>query len=637
MMNRHTLRAKSLSSRAATAQNRALWLLLAAGLGLLAAAVASGEERGFSASRTDRFRGNLPPGTLVRVVNINGDVVAGSGREFSAVVTTTVMASSQARADEALEKARVTQSSEAEEYRLETRWPGHTQFRGHRKDFCRDCRVTVRYELVLPPGLSANLQTVNGDVRANGLDGDLEVHSVNGNLQVIGARRSLAAQTVNGRVDAVAAALPPAASWQLQAVNGSVIATLPTDAKFDWTASTMSGTIASTFALPPARDEATPAPPAAPVSPAPPRRPAHAAVVVSGDDTETLVDPEELSREIEESMREVEAQMRTTEKIVREVRVTLPERRYTASVGGGGAKIRANTLNGSITLLAAGTREADAKPLVVGRRTIVLTVPSVAIRVPGVRMRAPRVRVLAPSGMEPGDTSEDGPEIDADVVRGDISGDLISTSNGNYHVGHVSGKIKILTHSGEIHIASAGNGAEVKTYGGDIHVGSVQGDLRAQTMAGDIRALDVNGSAVVETSGGDIRINRIEGSASARTGGGDIVLPAVRGSVEAETGGGEVRVGILSRQVKNGISIHNAGGDVLLILPADFHGELDLEVEGPADPEEVLIRSEFPGVAITRSSDLHRASGLLNGGGPRVLVRTSSGSIRLRRGPAAGS
>jgi hypothetical protein len=644
MMSRHRADNDRLPSRAADAETRALWLLLAAGLALLlAAAAASGQERAFTASRTDRLQGTLPPGTRLRVSNVNGDIVASSGREFSAVVTTTVTASSQTLAGQILDKTRILQSSEDEEYRLETRWPGQTGPRSRQRRqnslFCRDCRIASRYELIVPPGFAASLQTVNGEVRVNGLDGDLEVHSVNGNLQILGSRRSLGAQTVNGRVEATAAALPPAASWQLQTVNGAVTATLPKDAKFAWSASTMSGTIASSFALAPGQDEAAlapVAPPAAPARPPRPQRAPRAAVIVSAEGDEALIDTEELAREIEESMREVEVEAREVERITRHVRFTLPERRYAATVGGGGATIRSSTLNGSITLLAAGTRAADAKPLVSSRRTIVVTVPRV-VHVPEVRLRVPLERLEASPRPERSETPEADEERQVEIVRGDIAGDLLSTSNGSYHVGHVSGKVRILTHAGEIHIASAGSGADIKTYGGDIRIGQVRGDLRAQTLAGDVRAGDVAGSVKAETAGGDIRIDRVTGAAIARTGGGDIVLPAVGGAVDAETGGGEVRIGVLSRLLKNGISIRNAGGDVVLTLPADFRGELDLEVDGPVDPEDIFIRSEFPGVAVTRGADSQRASGVLNGGGPRVLVRTSSGSIRLLRGPAAGS
>ena len=184
-------------------------------------------------------------------------------------------------------------------------------------------------------------------------------------------------------------------------------------------------------------------------------------------------------------------------------------------------------------------------------------------------------------------------------------------------------------------MASAGAGADLKTFGGDIRLGSVTGDLRAHTAAGDIRAGSVTGSLFAETSGGDIRVENIGGAALAETAGGDIVLAAVSGSVQAGTGGGDVRVGILSREIRGGVAIRNSGGDVTLTFPADFKGDVELIVAGSPGFNEALIRSDFPEVAVTRHPDSQRAAGALNGGGSKVVVRTTSGAIRLRKGPAA--
>ena len=185
-------------------------------------------------------------------------------------------------------------------------------------------------------------------------------------------------------------------------------------------------------------------------------------------------------------------------------------------------------------------------------------------------------------------------------------------------------------------MASAGSAADLKSYGGDIQIGPVAGDLRAQTLAGDIRVGAVAGSAIAETSGGDIRIAHVGGSADAKTAGGDIVLPGVAGGVHAETGGGEVRVVLISREARGGIAIRNAGGDVTLTVPSNFRGELDLTALD-ADADEKAIRSDFPEISVTRRAGSQQAAGTLNGGGPRVTVRTSSGSIRIRKGPPAGS
>jgi hypothetical protein len=73
-----------------------------------------------------------------------------------------------------------------------------------------------------------------------------------------------------------------------------------------------------------------------------------------------------------------------------------------------------------------------------------------------------------------------------------------------------------------------------------------------------------------------------------------------------------------------------------LTLPANFRGEVDLQVHG-AQAGDTLIQSDFPEVSLTRQRNWQRASGVLNGGGPRIVVLTHSGSIQLRKGPAAGS
>ncbi|HEY6050155.1 MAG TPA: hypothetical protein VIZ58_02835, partial [Thermoanaerobaculia bacterium] len=97
-----------------------------------------------------------------------------------------------------------------------------------------------------------------------------------------------------------------------------------------------------------------------------------------------------------------------------------------------------------------------------------------------------------------------------------------------------------------------------------------------------------------------------------------------------------IRVVVLARDPKNGVKVRNSGGDVTLTLPSNFRGEFELQASN-VDSDETAIRSEFPEIAVTRRAGTQQASGTVNGGGPKVVVRTSSGSIRIRKGPAAGS
>jgi DUF4097 and DUF4098 domain-containing protein YvlB len=665
MMNKTIDTPRQPLSSAERSERIALALLLVFGaiLMLVASRAAAEDRMPFSASRTDRFGATLGSRSTVRIENISGDIVARPGKTFSAVASLSVAATTQKRADELLARTVIEQTQEDQAYSLETQWPTTTrEWRGHRITPSRpsDGRITVKFEVTIPAGLTAVLKTISGEVRVFDVDGDLDVSSVNGNVHVEGARRSFKARTVNGRVEASAALLPAGASVDCRTVNGAVTLTLPKEAKFDFTASAMSGGISSTFPLP-ARPET------GLMSLARPGREKdkengreknketgreketeveregsqRRVVIRGGEDGENIVvDLREVQREIEQSMREVEIAVRRGLESTREAQIftLMPGREYTGSIGQGGAAVHASTLSGSITVLASGTREADAKPLVSTRKSF--TYPRMrVVQIPEPpeppEPPSPVVVPLQPR-VHPPTISISQPRIvrlpreEEDIERGDITGDFLSTTAGSgYRIGHVSGSVRILTRGGEIHVGSAGLTADLKTYGGEIRIGPVGGDLRALTMAGDVKAGAVAGSATAETSGGDIRIDGVKGALEARTGGGDVIVPSVGGTVDVQTGGGDVRLGLTVKQAS--IAVRNGGGDVILTLPADFRGDFDLLVSG-ASPEETTIRSEFPGISVTKRAGSQQASGSVNGGGPKVVVKTSSGTIRIRKG-----
>ncbi len=654
-------------SRSATRSERAdrlaLWIALV--LGLLLMLVSIGKAEQTTVTRVDRFNGTLGAGKTLHVENVSGDVIAAPGPAFSAVVTLTATAATAERANELLKKTQITSEHDDEGWSLETVLPGERPGRhdGRHGMPCSSCRLVARYELVVPPGVDVELQTVNGDVRIHDLDGEASLESVNGSIEVRGAKKGLSLQTVNGRIDAaVARALPRGTDVSLQSVNGNVMLTLPKDARFDFSASTMNGTIASTFPLPPRAGSA--------VWTVPPdegdgrgrsdgkaKGRSKPKVVVEDEDgnrqeidlsqldqeladsmKEIQVQIENNTRETEQQQREIERQQRQIEKQIRRIEIPNPQREYTGSIGKGGPEVRMETLNGKVLLLAAGTAEADAKALVSERRSFVVTVPDVRVHVATPHMvvapPSPPAPPAPPAARPPRAMPPAPPAIpdEGDVVRGDVAGDFLSTSGGDYRVGKVSGRVQILTHSGEIRVAGAGAGADLKTFGGDISMGPVTGDLKASTLAGDIIVGPVSGSALADTKGGDIRIDKVGGNLDARTSGGDIRVPRVGGGVRASSAGGEIRIGLAGCDGRGMVTIRNDGGDVTLGLPAECKADVELVVTG-ADDEDTAIRSDFAELGVSRRNGVQRATGTLNGGGEKIQVRTTSGTIRLRKGP----
>ena len=647
----------------ARADRVAVWILLVLGLLLMLAAVGKAEQP--VATRVDRFNGTVAKGNTIHIENVSGDIVASPGPQFSAVVTLTVSAATQQTAADILKKTQIVSEHDDGGWSLETVLPDSHPGRrnGNRHGLpCDRCRVVARYEVVVPPGVDAEFQTVNGDVRVRDVDGELSLESVNGSIDVQGARRGFSLQTVNGHIEAVATVLPDDASASLQSVNGNVQLTLPKAAKFDFAASTMNGTIASTFALPPKAAETITLPPGRHEmkvrvkAPKAEKDGSPRAVIEDEDGNSREVDLEDLDQELNASMKDIEVSiergMHDAEKGMRElnrlqrIEIPNPHREYSGSIGKGGAEVHMETLNGKVLLLAAGTKDADAKTLVSERRSFVVTVPNVHVRVPApvvaavpapapapaaapaapapAAPRAPRAAPPAPPAPPMG-------EFDQDTIRGDIAGDFLSTSGGDYRIGKVSGRVRILTHSGEIRLGGAGAGADLKSMGGDIVVGPVTGDLKASTQAGDIVVDSVTGTALADTNGGDIRIERVGGSLDARTAGGDIRVPRVGGGVRASSAGGEIRIGVTGHDIKGGITIHDDGGDVTLTLPADLKAEVELVVTG-ADDDENAIRSEFSELVISKRASIQRGTATLNGGGEKVVVRTTSGTIRLKKG-----
>jgi DUF4097 and DUF4098 domain-containing protein YvlB len=306
------------------------------------------------------------------------------------------------------------------------------------------------------------------------------------------------------------------------------------------------------------------------------------------------------------------------------VRVNL-NRSYEGTVGPGGASVRCSTLNGKVTVLAEGTKAADAKNLLPQERVLVVRTPDVHVRVPKVVV-VPPLPPVPPSHVR---VIQVGSE-DEETRVGDVEGDYTSASPaGDIVVGKVSGFAKIRSRAGQITLREAAKGASLSASGGDVKVETVGGDLDARTLGGNVTVGSVAGAAKLETMGGDITIRSAGGALQARTAGGDIVVKKAQGSVNAETLGGSIACELGGKTVSP-VELVSGGGDVTLTLPAGTRADVEIQVNG-ADSER-QIRSDFPELTIVRRGETLRGEGKLNGGGSKVTILATSGTVTLKRG-----
>ena len=636
-------------------EGRALvWALAIAALVLFSLAAglrAQAKEWNAKSSRTETFNASGDLKSL-SVETVNGRVEIAAGAAFRGDVDVTAWGATDSDAKKNLGDVKVRFENENGNLSLYTEEPGiHVRHSGRgwsvqsRDD--RNWRSETKYRITVPASLRVNVSAVNGAVAVTGVAAPVELTTVNGKISLAGGRRDAKLNTVNGAIEAGFTELPKGAALDVRTVNGAIALTLPAKAGFHLEGHTMSGEILSSFGFPAAvtpeadreREEANAAREKIRAEQRKIREEirhrerdkARDSDAKDGDE-DVVIDLSELNEAMGELNREMENLGR---EISRSITVNL-NRAYEGTVGDGGASVRVSNLNGRILVLAEGTTEAQAKRLTSPRSSRIVTVPPVP-NIPRIVVRehpappAPVVAGVAP--MAPIAPIPPDP-WGRSIVVGDVNGDYApAIASGDVTVGKVSGRVTITSRSGQIRLAGAGKGAEVSTAGGDVRVESVTGDLKATTFGGDIRAGSVSGDARLETSGGDVVVRSAGGSVNARTGGGDIVLKKVRGPVTARTSGGSITCEISGTAAPGG-ELSTSGGDVTVTLPANYKADVEVHVIG-GEPDSDSIVSQFPGISVSRRSGQIVGEGKLNGGGPKLVIRSSSGVVTIKKGPAA--
>ncbi|MHB8500540.1 MAG: TonB family protein, partial [Candidatus Acidiferrales bacterium] len=209
------------------------------------------------------------------------------------------------------------------------------------------------------------------------------------------------------------------------------------------------------------------------------------------------------------------------------------------------------------------------------------------------------------------------------IVAGNISGDAVLRSGGGHiRAGQISGRARLETDGGNITLKQAGSFVSVRTGGGQIDFGEVRGSVRAQTGGGGIRIITVSGPMEVESNGGSICLTRVAGAVQAATAGGNIQAWI---NPDAASSGGNVRLPGASQ-------LSSGAGDIVVFLPRNLAVNIDALVENgglsriDADPA-LLLNIQPLG---NRGSGPVRASGVLNGGGEVLKLRSTGGKIRLQ-------
>ena len=222
-----------------------------------------------------------------------------------------------------------------------------------------------------------------------------------------------------------------------------------------------------------------------------------------------------------------------------------------------------------------------------------------------------------------------GGNIDVGTVGGELS---VRTGGGSIKVMAAKGKINAESGGGNVNVVSGLQGATLETGGGSIEVQHCAGPLKVTTGGGSIELGEIAGPAEVETGGGSIRLSSATGLVRAETGGGSIELNGVP-AARAETAAGGIVAKFVSGSEKSDSVLETSAGDITVYLAAN----LSMTIRASIDlANGHKIRSDFSEIRVVSEGGewgpgSATAEGNLNGGGPVLKVRTTTGNINFIR------
>ena len=199
----------------------------------------------------------------------------------------------------------------------------------------------------------------------------------------------------------------------------------------------------------------------------------------------------------------------------------------------------------------------------------------------------------------------------------------LGTAGGDIKVADLQGVVEAHTSGGDLVLGHVTGPVTAKTSGGNINVASSAGNIDVRTSGGDVKIGDVNGTILAKSSGGDIEVHRAAADVNVSTSGGGIILDEVRGAVDAHTSGGNIRARF-AQQPRHDSTLWTSGGTVTVELAPSVAVDLDAHTSGGNVDSDVTV-------AVVGKITGEELRGKINGGGPRLVLRSSGGSIRLRK------
>ena len=211
-----------------------------------------------------------------------------------------------------------------------------------------------------------------------------------------------------------------------------------------------------------------------------------------------------------------------------------------------------------------------------------------------------------------------------DVTLSNITG-TVKARGGDIQISNVGGEVMAqASSSGDITLKGCQDNVDVQASIGDIDLTNITGTAKAKTgSSGTIQVTNVGGAVQAEASIGNLYFSDVKGSVWGRTGSsGNITLKNCQGGVDVMTSIGDIRAEVTSQLSRQWTVETSGSGEITAILSPQIAINIDAQTNRGSISSDFLVQG---------SEAKNSLKGTINGGGPLVKLRASSGNIRLQR------
>jgi len=128
-------------------------------------------------------------------------------------------------------------------------------------------------------------------------------------------------------------------------------------------------------------------------------------------------------------------------------------------------------------------------------------------------------------------------------------------------------------------------------------------------------------TVMLKTQNGEVRMENLQGRLTASSTNGGVIGSGLSGSVDASTVNGGIQMDLTA--VTGDTRLVTVNGGIRLTLAKDVSAEFEAGVVNGG----VLVQEGFPLAADERTRQ--RVAGRINKGGPRIVVQTTNGGVRV--------